>query len=82
MEHIPDPIEIMDAHIERMCDEFDEVHCMRCGKATEIFFPAYNAPDAPAVCEECAAGSIGRSDLQPLTQQGQNTGSVVGSKNL
>lgn len=70
MEYIPDPIEIMDDHIERMIDNFDEVHCMNCGKVTETFFPAYNAPDAPAVCEECAAGSSGMADLQLLTQQG------------
>lgn len=59
MEYIPDPMEIMDARIERMCDEFDGVHCMSCGKVTENFVPAYNAPDAPAVCEECVAQERG-----------------------
>lgn len=52
--YIPDPIEIMDARIERMCDEIDGVHCMVCGKETDTFVPLTSHPAAPAVCEECA----------------------------
>lgn len=44
----------MDAQIERMCDLFDGVHCMNCGKVTDQFYSAYNSPVAPAVCAECA----------------------------
>jgi DNA-directed RNA polymerase subunit RPC12/RpoP len=81
--YIPNPIEIMEAQIERMCDdplagrspefkrlvtyamlgdmflnEFDGVHCMRCGKATDNFFPLTSSPSSPAVCEECASKEI------------------------
>lgn len=62
MEYIPDPIELMDAHIERMSDEFDGEHCMCCGKSTVDFFPMSPAPDSPAVCEECATGNCGAVD--------------------
>jgi len=63
MEHIPDPIEIMNNQIERLFDEFDEKHCMNCGKETDTFFPAYDSPTAPAVCEECATINLKRKAL-------------------
>lgn len=67
--YIPDPIEIMDAQIERMCDEFNNIHCMSCGKETDEFYPMYNHPAAPAVCGECA--QYNRDDLQNDTQHRQ-----------
>ena len=72
--YIPDPIELMDAKIERMCDEFDGVHCMGCGKVTDNFFPLTSSPFSPAVCEECAAAEMGSAGLHPTTGQGMPAG--------
>jgi len=63
---IPDPIEIMEAQIERMVDEYKEGHCMQCGKKVDYdLIPAYNSPTSPAVCYEC---------LSPESKEAYNGG--------
>lgn len=53
--YIPDPIELMDARIERLAQEYAEGICMSCGK--EVDYDLYcmsPTGDGPAVCAECA----------------------------
>lgn len=53
--YIPDPIERMEAQIERMADEYEEGHCMACGKnvGEDNLIPATPSPATPVVCYEC-----------------------------
>ena len=51
--YIPDPIELMEASIDRLCEKFDEKHCMSCGIETDEFFPLNSTPTALAVCKKC-----------------------------
>ena len=50
---IPDPIELMEARIERHIDNYVEGVCMNCGKEID-YEPYCLTPDGPAVCAECA----------------------------
>lgn len=54
--HIPDPIELLEARIERHIDNYiDEYTCMGCGKKVdyELVCPS-PLGDGPALCAECA----------------------------
>lgn len=56
---IPDPIELMGAHIERLADKYVEGQCMECGKVVDYELIGMSVTgDGPAVCEECAGLSI------------------------
>ena len=54
---IPDPIERMDARIERQMDKIvgDKIPCCGCGKLTPFSdcHPWGPMPDAPPVCGKC-----------------------------
>lgn len=52
--HIPDPVELMEARIERMVDSYEEGVCMGCGKKVdyELVCPS-PAGDGPLLCAEC-----------------------------
>jgi len=54
--YIPDPIELLDARIERYTDEFiDEYTCMECRKKVDYdLYCMSPLGDGPAVCAECA----------------------------
>lgn len=53
---IPDPIELMEARIERQIDNFvDEYTCMGCGKKVNYALICLSPiGDGPALCAECA----------------------------
>ena len=53
--YIPDPLELMEARIDRLADEYVEGVCMNCGKEFN-YEPYCMSPlgDGPAVCAECA----------------------------
>jgi len=55
MTYIPDPIELMEARIDKMADEYIEGHCMICGEnvGEGNLHPYTNSPDAPPACSEC-----------------------------
>ena len=56
MEYIPDPIELMEARIDRLADKFiDEHTCMECGKKVdyELICPS-PIGDGPGLCAECS----------------------------
>lgn len=53
---IPDPIELMEARIDRWAEHYvDEHTCMLCGKRVDYtLLCASPLGDGPAACEECA----------------------------
>ena len=55
-ETIPDPIELMEARIDRLADEYiDENTCMQCKKKVDYeLYCMSPMGDGPAVCAECA----------------------------
>ncbi len=56
MTYIPDPIELMEARIERLSDKYiDEYTCMACGKKVDYeLYCMSPLGDGPALCAECA----------------------------
>lgn len=53
---IPDPIELMERRIDRLCSEYiDENTCMLCHKRVDYELICLSPTgDGPAVCAECA----------------------------
>ena len=54
--YIPDPIELMESRIERLCEKFiDEHTCMGCKKKVDYELYCMSLMgDGPALCAECA----------------------------
>lgn len=51
---IPDPIELMESRIERLCDEYEEGVCMGCKKQVDYELICIGPMgDGPALCAEC-----------------------------
>lgn len=53
--YIPDPIELMEARMDRLEDKFvDEYTCMECGKKVDYDLICFSPlGDGPSVCVEC-----------------------------
>ena len=53
--YIPDPIERMQANIDRLSDSYVEGCCMICGEnvGEDNLLPYTSSPDAPPACSEC-----------------------------
>ena len=64
MTYIPDLIELMEARIDRLVDEFiDEYTCMACKKKVDYdLYCLSPIGDGPALCAECAGIDDGRWD--------------------
>lgn len=51
---IMDPIELMEARIERLNDDYvDENTCMQCKRKVDYLIYQSITGDGPAICEEC-----------------------------
>lgn len=59
---IPDPIELMEARIDRLMDDFDG-SCMACHKKTNDLVCMSPIGDGPAVCAECAGLTHPKGDV-------------------
>jgi hypothetical protein len=53
--YIPDPIELMEARIERLAENYKEGVCQGCGKKVGYALICMSpVGDGPALCAECS----------------------------